>query len=101
MTSNPYLKPLIRWWRLIATVTILAVVASGISTLFQPDIYVSRTTLVVGTTFLDPNPNSNQLVIGQQLAQIYADIALREPIQIATMEALEIGWLPQYQAGSY
>lgn len=98
MTSNPYIKPLIRWWRLIATVTILAVVASGISTLLQPDIYVSRTTLVVGTTFLDPNPNSNQLVIGQQLAQIYADIALREPMQIATMEALEIGWLPQYQA---
>lgn len=98
MTSNPYIKPLIRWWRLIATVTILAVVASGISTLFQPDIYVSRTTLVVGTTFLDPNPNANQLVIGQQLAQIYADMALREPIQIATMEALEIDWLPQYLA---
>ena len=98
MTSNAYIKPLIRWWRLIAIVTILAVAASGISTFFQPAIYVSRTTLVVGTTFLDPNPNSNQLVIAQQLAQIYADMALREPIQLATMEALGTQWLPQYQA---
>jgi capsular exopolysaccharide synthesis family protein len=98
MTSNAYIKPLIRWWRLIAVVTILAVVASGISTFFQPAIYMSRTTLVVGTTFLDPNPNSNQLVIAQQLAQIYADMALREPIQLATMEALGTKWLPQYQA---
>ncbi len=98
MASNPYIKPLIRWWRLIVTVTVLAAVASGISTLLQPDTYVSRTTLVVGTTFLDPNPNTNQLIIGQQLAQIYADMALREPIQTATMHALKMNWLPQYQA---
>jgi capsular exopolysaccharide synthesis family protein len=99
MTLNDYLRPLIRWWRLIATVTILAVGASAISALFQPDIYVSRTTLVVGQTFLDPNPNSNQFVIAQQLAAIYADMAYREPIQIATMQALGIDWLPEYYAG--
>jgi capsular polysaccharide biosynthesis protein len=98
MISNPYIKPLLRWWRLIITVTILAVIASGISTFLQPAIYVSRTTLVVGTTFLDPNPNANQLIIGQQLAQIYADMALREPIQVETMNALKMDWLPQYQA---
>ena len=78
--------------------TILAVAASAISALFQPDIYVSRTTLVVGQTFLDPNPNSNQIVIGQQLAAIYADMAHREPIQLATMQALGINWLPEYHA---
>ncbi|MGZ9234171.1 MAG: polysaccharide biosynthesis tyrosine autokinase [Anaerolineales bacterium] len=98
MILNDYLQPIIRWWRLIATVTILAVSASAISALFQPDIYVSRTTLVVGQTFLDPNPNSNQFIIGQQLAVIYADMALREPIQLATMQALGIDWLPEYQA---
>lgn len=98
MTLHAYLQPLIRWWRLIATVTILALGASAVSVLFQPDIYVSRTTLVVGQTFLDPNPNSSQFVIGQQLAAIYADMAMREPIQIATMEALGIDWLPEYNA---
>src|SRR5512147_759812 len=98
MTSNPYILPLIKWWRLIVTVTLLAAAVSTVSTLFQPDIYVSRTTLVIGTTFLDPNPDSGQIYIAQQLAQIYADMATREPIQDATKEALGINWLPQYQS---
>lgn len=66
--------------------------------MFQPDVYVSRTTLVIGTTILDPNPDSGQIYIAQQLAQIYADMARREPIQQATMDALGIGWLPAYQS---
>ena len=98
MDTNAYIKPLFKWWRLIIIVTMLAVVASAISTLFQPNVYVSRTTLVIGTTILDPNPDSGQLFIAGQLAQIYADMARREPIQQATMEALGIDWLPQYQS---
>ena len=78
-------------------VTMLAVVASSISTMFQPDVYVSKTTLVVGTAILDPNPDSGQIYIAAQLAQIYADMAKREPIQQATMNALGINWLPQYE----
>lgn len=78
--------------------TLLAVVASAVSTMFQPDVYVSRTTLVIGTTILDPNPDSGQIYIAQQLAQIYADMGKREPIQQATMDALGIDWLPQYQS---
>jgi capsular exopolysaccharide synthesis family protein len=76
----------------------LALVASSISTMFQPDIYVSKTTLVTGTTFLNPNPDAGQLIIAQSLARIYADMALREPIQLATMEALGIDWLPEYNS---
>ena len=98
MEINAYLRPLVRWWRLVVIVTMLAVVASGVSTLFQPDVFVSRTTLVIGTTILDPNPDSGQIYIAQQLAQIYADMARREPIQQATMDALGIDWLPQYQS---
>jgi len=98
MPLNAYLRPIIRWWRLIVIVTVLAVSASAISTLFQADNYVSRTTMIVGTTYLDPNPDSGKLFISQQLAQIYADMALREPIQDATMEALGISWLPSYRS---
>jgi capsular exopolysaccharide synthesis family protein len=72
--------------------------ASAISTLFQPNAYVSRTTLVIGTTILDPNPDSGQIYVAQQLAKIYADMVQREPIQQATMEELGINWLPQYQS---
>jgi capsular exopolysaccharide synthesis family protein len=98
MNTNPYIQPLLRWWRLIVAVTVLAMAASAISTIFQPDVYVSRTTLVIGTTILDPNPESGQIYVAQQLAQIYADMALREPIQRATMDALKVDWLPQYQS---
>jgi capsular exopolysaccharide synthesis family protein len=98
MSSNPYILPLIKWWRLIAVVTLLAVGVSTISTMLQPDIYESKTTLVVGTTFLNPNPDSGQLLISQQLAGIYADMASREPIQNATKAALGINWLPQYRS---
>lgn len=98
MDINAYLKPLLRWWRLIAVVTLLAVVSSAVSTLFQPTQYVSRTTLMIGSTILNPNPDSGQISISQQLAAIYADMAGREPIQNATMEALGIDWLPVYQA---
>ena len=98
MVINSYLRPLLRWWRLIFIVTVLAVCASTISTMFQPDNYISRTTLVVGTTYLDPNPDSSKINISQQLARIYADMALREPIQMATMEKLGINWLPSYRS---
>jgi capsular exopolysaccharide synthesis family protein len=53
---------------------------------------------MIGRTILDPNPDSGQIIIASQLASIYADMANREPIQVATMEALGITWLPQYQA---
>ena len=98
MEFNAYLRPLVRWWRLVVIVTILAVVASGVSTMIQPDVYESRTTLVIGTTILDPNPESGQIYIAQQLAGIYADMARREPIQQAAMESLGIDWFPQYKS---
>lgn len=98
MNLDTYLRPLLRWWRLILSATILAAMASGISTLFQPNVYISRTTLVVGTTILDPNPDSGQIYVAQQLAQIYADMALREPIQLGVMESLGVDWLPKYQS---
>ena len=97
MDINAYSRPLIKWWRLLAITTALAVVSSALSTLFQAEQYISRTTLMIGSTILNPNPDSGQIYIAQQLSSIYADMAKREPIQAATMEALGINWLPNYQ----
>lgn len=98
MDINAYLKPLIKWWRLLLIATSIAVIGSSFSVYLQPDVYVSRTTLMIGRTILDPNPESGQIYIAAQLASIYADMANREPIQVKTMEALGINWLPGYQA---
>lgn len=98
MDINTYIKPLLKWWRLLAIATTIAVVSSAVSVFSQPEIYASRTTLMIGRTILDPNPDSGQIYIATQLAGIYADMANREPVQVATMGALGISWLPQYQA---
>lgn len=98
MENTAYIRPLIRWWRLIVSLTIVAVVASAISAFLQPDVYVSKTTLVVGSPTSNPNPDSGQIYMAQTLAIFYADLAQREPIQNATQNALGVNWLPKYQA---
>lgn len=98
MDISAYIKPLIKWWRLLAATTLLALISSTISSLFLPEQYVSRTTLIIGSTISDPNPQTGQIYVTQQLSAIYAEIAQREPVQTATMEALGIDWLPDYQA---
>jgi len=97
MDINAYFKPLMKWWRLLLVTTLLALISSSLSAVFQPKLYMSRTTLMVGSTVLNANPDSGQIYVAQQLASIYADMAKREPIQAATMEALGINWLPSYQ----
>lgn len=99
MDISAYIKPLIKWWRLLLIATSIAVVGSSFSVFLQPEVYVSRTTLMIGqNAILNPNPESGQIYIASQLASIYADMANREPVQVKTMEALEIGWLPSYSA---
>lgn len=92
------LRPLARWWWLIALATIIAAGSSMVYTLLQPAVYESRTTLVVGSAMTDPNPTSNQIFLAQQLAETYVGLAKREPIQNATLEALDVDWLPYYTA---
>jgi succinoglycan biosynthesis transport protein ExoP len=96
MELKRYIYPLRRWWWLILAATLLAALASFIATLRQPPVYNSITTLMIGQAIMDPNPSSNEFQLGQQLAVNYAEIADRDPIRIATMEALGLDFLPPY-----
>jgi capsular exopolysaccharide synthesis family protein len=99
MDINAYLKPLFKWWRLLLIVTVIALIGSSLSVYLQPEVYVSRTTLMIGrNAILNPNPESGSFLLASQLASVYADMANREPIQEKTMEALKTTWLPGYQA---
>ena len=99
MDINAYLKPLLKWWRLLLIATVIAIIGSSLSVFLQSDVYVSRTTLMIGrNAILNPNPETGQIYLASQLASIYADMANREPIQVKTMEALKTTWLPSYQA---
>ncbi len=87
-----YSRVLLRWWWLILLSVVAAMAASLVATRSAPLIYSSRTTIMVGEFFQDPNPNQSDFYTSQVLAQSYADLAGREPVLRGTLRALGIDW---------
>jgi polysaccharide biosynthesis transport protein len=98
MELKAYLKPLLKWWWMLLAAGLIAAVSTFLVTWGQPPIYQSQTTLVVGRSFYQPNPTSTDFYQSQSLATWYADLARRQPVRQATMEALGLSWLPSYSA---
>jgi polysaccharide biosynthesis transport protein len=98
MELNKYIFPLRKWWWLVVASTLIGVIFSSLSVLRQPAFYRARTTLMIGTTINNPNPSSNELFLGQQLAAAYADLGNRELVRNATRNALGLDQLPEYIA---
>jgi capsular exopolysaccharide synthesis family protein len=98
MELRRYFYPLIRWWWLLLTATLVAGLFSFLATLQQPPVYESSTTLMIGRAIENPNPDSNEFWLSQQLAETYADIAKRDMVREGTMSALGLDFLPQYDA---
>lgn len=90
------LRPLRRWWRLVLAGALLSGITSVIYLYQQPPTYVSRTTLIVGSVMTNPNPSGAEISLAQQLAYTYADVAQREPLRHATLQALGLEKLPYY-----
>ncbi len=93
-----YLRPLLKWWWLLAAATMVAALSSFAYTYLQPAVYEAHTTVSIGSTIKDANPSGSNVYLAQQLAETYADIAGRTPIQQNTMAALKLDWLPYYTA---
>lgn len=91
-----YLRPLLKWWWLLAVATLIAAFSSFIYTIKQPPVYQARTTVIVGSTIQDPNPDYSRISLAGQLASAYADMATRTPIRQATMAALKVDRLPTF-----
>jgi succinoglycan biosynthesis transport protein ExoP len=98
MELKAYLTPLIKYWWLLLVAGILAATSSFLVTRVQPPTYQSHTTLVIGRAVYEPNPTNNDFWLNQQLAGYYADLATRDVVRNATMAALGLDWLPQYNA---
>jgi non-specific protein-tyrosine kinase len=98
MEIRDYIAPLIKWWWLILVAIVVSTVTSVFVTSQQPSQYEAKATLMIGNVIEDPNPTNTQFTLGQQLATTYADIAYRQPIQFATIEALGLqeSGLPNY-----
>jgi capsular polysaccharide biosynthesis protein len=100
MDLQAYMAPLRKWWWLIILATLLAGGASYLAVRDQVLMYQARTTLMIGRAIENPNPTNTQLSLGQQLAPAYADIAQREPVRTATMEALGLLSLPVFSVAA-
>lgn len=98
MELRTYIYPLLRWWWLLLLAGVLAAITSFLVVRREPDQYQTQTTLMVGQAIQDPNPSGNQLFLGNQLAELYADIAMREQVRDATQETLGLNQLPSYNA---
>lgn len=93
-----YIRPLKKWWWLIALATLIAAASSFVYSSMQPDLYRANATISVGNAMQELNPNNSNFYAAEQLAGAYADIAKRDTIRQATMEALGLTWLPLYTA---
>lgn len=94
MESRSLLYPLRRWWWLILLALLFAAGTSYFISQYQQKTYKSKVTLMVGRVINNPNPDSRELMLSQQLASIYADMAGREPVQTAAKQVLGLEELP-------
>ncbi|MCP4360527.1 MAG: polysaccharide biosynthesis tyrosine autokinase [Chloroflexi bacterium] len=94
MEIKDYLAPLLKWWWLILIATLIAGGSSYLAAKQQSSVYRTSTKLIIGNTIDNPNPSSSELFLSQQLASTYVDLARQDSVLDATMEALEVEWLP-------
>lgn len=91
-----YVAPILRWWWLIALTVIIAAGAAYYAVSRLPPEYEVRATLVIGRSISNPNPNTGDLYLEQQLANLYANVGNREQVAQAAMRVLGLNALPKY-----
>jgi capsular exopolysaccharide synthesis family protein len=89
------IDPLLRFWWLLLLALLAAGVSSYLSVSRMPPVYEAYASLLVGRSISDPNPNSGELYLEQQLANAYANIGSRQ-IAEPTMKVLGLTALPEY-----
>ena len=89
MELREYVAIIWRWLWLIVLATAIAAASSFWASKSMPLVFQSSTTLMVGQTVMqDPNVTTQDLMLSQQLAQTYVQMATRQPILQATIESL-------------
>jgi capsular polysaccharide biosynthesis protein len=92
MELRQIVSALLKWWWLILASVVVAGISAYLGSRSTPRTYLAHTTLMVGQVLQNPNPNQSEFYTGQVLAQSYADLAKREPVLRATLEALDLKW---------
>ncbi|MDH7487825.1 MAG: polysaccharide biosynthesis tyrosine autokinase, partial [Anaerolineae bacterium] len=96
MELRQYAAVIWKWLWLIVLATLVASASSFLATRQQSPIYQAKTTLMVGQALQKPDVNQADFWLSQALAQTYSEVAKRQPVRQATMEALGLSQLPEY-----
>ncbi len=94
MELRQYLSIVWKWLWLVVLAVVIAAIASFLASRAATPLYRTTTTLMVGRITQDPNPNSVNIYMGQQLALTYIQLVNREPVLKGAIESLglEIPW---------
>ncbi len=77
-----------KWLWLIVLSVVIAAGSSFFASRMATPLYRTKTTLMVGETTTNPDPNSADIYTGQQLAYTYSQLARREPVLQGVIETL-------------
>jgi polysaccharide biosynthesis transport protein len=94
MELRRYFSVVWKWWWLILLSVLIASFSSYIASKRITPLYRAKTTLMVGRIIENPDPNSSQIYLSQQLASTYQQMVSREPVLAATVKSLgwDVGW---------
>ena len=90
MELRQYLSIVWKWVWLIALAAGIAAVTSFFWNAHLPKIYQASTSLMVGQSLANPNPNSGDIFTSQELAQTYIQIAKTDPVLQGVINALKL-----------
>jgi succinoglycan biosynthesis transport protein ExoP len=94
MQLEQYFAVIRKWLWLIVLSVLVSTISGYLGTLRMPRIYQATTTVMVGQVLEQPDPNTQDLYLSQQLAYTYADMARRRPILEGVAEALGLDYIP-------
>jgi succinoglycan biosynthesis transport protein ExoP len=88
MELREYASVVWKWMWLIVLATVVAGAFSWLAVKDRPPVYQTSTTLMIGQTIEQVNPDYAEFYASERLAQTYAELIKREPILRATAAAL-------------
>jgi capsular exopolysaccharide synthesis family protein len=100
MELRAYVSILLKWWWLFLISMLLAAGISFVASQSTTPIYQSTTTVMVGQSLKSTDPSTSDFLTSEKLAQTYSEIARRQPVLQATIEALNLPFAWQELKGN-
>lgn len=91
MELRQYMSVIWKWLWLILLGTAVATGLSYYTSRSMPPIYQASTTVMVGQSLRNTNPNTQDMWTSERLAQTYAEMVRRQPILQGVLDALGLG----------